>query len=308
MADNKSGKRDRKYRYLDYASLLPKAHAADVPTSSYSEYRFSCGTAPFKCTQSYFKRLVVLLFYLLCFYLVLLGILTGLLIIVLQLIISDDKPFLTGKQSQLVLTPGLSHRPNIDFLSSVIVYESANPQTYMPYVQNIRTFIYLYEEVNIRSQDGFANCENGIKSPNEPDLVCKFYPIVLESCVKENNYGYDRSEPCIILKINKIYGWLPDIQNKTLSNSPLVRCFGRYAADFEAFGNLHYYPNITVDGVVYGIFDSVYFPYIIQYAYRSPLVAVQIKNARRNSLFFVSCRLFNLITPTEPLNFEFLID
>ncbi|VDD83830.1 unnamed protein product [Mesocestoides corti] len=221
----------------------------------------------------------------------------------------------------------MSHRPNIDFLSSVIVYESANPQTYMPYVQNIRTFIYLYEEVNIRSQDGFANCENGIKSPNEPDLVCKFYPIVLESCVKENNYGYDRSEPCIILKINKIYGWLPDIQNKTLSNSPLVRCFGRYAADFEAFGNLHYYPNITVDGLSMhsnliniktllllsvlcfsGIFDSVYFPYIIQYAYRSPLVAVQIKNARRNSLFFVSCRLFNLITPTEPLNFEFLID
>lgn len=74
----------------------------------------------------------------------------------------------------------------------------------MPYVQNLRTFFNLYEEVNIRPQDGFATCENGIKTPDNPLLVCKFYPIVLETCVKENNYGYDRSEPCVILKINKV--------------------------------------------------------------------------------------------------------
>uniref|UniRef100_A0A0R3W550 Sodium/potassium-transporting ATPase subunit beta n=1 Tax=Taenia asiatica TaxID=60517 RepID=A0A0R3W550_TAEAS len=249
-----------------------------------------------------------LVIYFMCFYAVLFGILTGLLIIVLQLIISEDKPYLTGQQSPLNLAPGLSHRPNIDFMTSLIAYESSNPQSYMPYVQNLRTFFYLYEEVNIKPQDGFATCENGVKTPDIPELVCKFYPIVLESCVKENNYGYDRSEPCVVIKINKVYGWLPDIQNMSMSKSPLLRCFGRYQSDFEAFGSLHYYPNVTIDGIVYGIFDSVYFPYIIQYAYRSPVVAVQVKNVQRNSLFFLSCRLFNLNVPTEPLNFELLID
>lgn len=98
----------------------------------------------------------------------------------------------------------MSRRPNIDFMTSLIAYESSNPQSYMPYVQNLRTFFSLYEEVNIKPQDGFATCENGVKTPDNPELVCKFYPIVLESCVKENNYGYDRSEPCVVIKINKV--------------------------------------------------------------------------------------------------------
>ncbi|EUB62877.1 Sodium/potassium-transporting ATPase subunit beta-1 [Echinococcus granulosus] len=250
----------------------------------------------------------LLIIYFLCIYAILFGIMTGLLIIVLQLFISEDKPYLTGLQSPLNLAPGLSHRPNINFMTSLIAYESSNPQSYMPYVQNLRTFFSLYEEVNIKPQDGFATCENGVKTPNIPRLVCKFYPILLESCVKENNFGYDRSEPCVVIKINKVYGWLPDIQNTSMSQSPLLRCFGRYESNFEVFGSLHYYPNVTIDGIVYGIFDSVYFPYIIQYAYRSPVVAVQVKNVQRNGLFFLTCRLFNLNTPTEPLNFEFLID
>ncbi|KAM3172921.1 hypothetical protein ACTXT7_013561 [Hymenolepis weldensis] len=236
---------------------------------------------------------------------------TGLLIIVLQLIISEDQPYLTGQQNLLNLAPG-NHRPNINFLTSLIAYESSNPQSYMPYVQNLRTFFALYEEVNIRPQDGFSTCENGIKTPDSPLFVCKFYPIVLESCVKENNFGYDRSEPCIILKINKIYGWLPDIENTTMSKNALVRCYGRYDSEFEDVGTLHYYPNVTIDGVVYflfiGYFDNLYFPYIIQYAYRPPVVAVQIKQVKRNSLFFLSCRLHNLKTATAPLNFEIIID
>ncbi|KAL5968218.1 Protein ATP1B4 [Taenia solium] len=248
---------------------------------------------------------VLLVIYFMCIYAVLFGILTGLLIIVLQLIISEDKPYLTGQQSPLNLAPGLSHRPNIDFMTSLIAYESSNPQSYMPYVQNLRTFFYLYEEVNIKPQDGFATCENGVKTPDIPELVCKFYPIVLESCVKENNYGYDRSEPCVVIKINKVSLTLCRSYDNLISNLKFLRY---YQSDFEAFGSLHYYPNVTIDGIVYGIFDSIYFPYIIQYAYRSPVVAVQVKNVQRNSLFFLSCRLFNLNEPTEPLNFELLID
>lgn len=47
------------------------------------------------------------IFYLLCLYTLLFGVLTGLLIFVLQLIISEDKPHLTGHQSLLNLSPGM---------------------------------------------------------------------------------------------------------------------------------------------------------------------------------------------------------
>ncbi|VDP59856.1 unnamed protein product [Schistosoma curassoni] len=120
----------------------------------------------------------------------------------------------------------LGMRPRNDFKTTLIAYASSDPQTYMPFVQDIRTFLYFYEEVNIQPQDGFATCDK-IKSPDDVDLVCKFYPHDMGVCVKENNFGYDRSQPCVIMKINKVYGWLPDIVNKTLSNNPLVRCHGQ---------------------------------------------------------------------------------
>ncbi|BHF68647.1 Nkb-3p [Sparganum proliferum] len=221
---------------------------------------------------------------------------------------NEDRPYLTGGQSLLNLSPGLSYRPNINFLTSLIAYRAADPQSFMPYVQNIRTFMYLYEEVNIRPQDSFASCEENMKTPDVPGLVCKFFPMVLGPCVKENNYGYDRSEPCIILKINKVYGWVPDIVNKTMGQDPLLTCRGRNSMDKEGFGIIRYFPNVTIDGKVYGHFSNLYYPYIIQFAYRSPLVAVQFVNITRHSLFMISCYLLNVRQTAGPVTFEILVD
>lgn len=30
---------------------------------------------------------------------------------------------------------------------------------------------------------------------------------------KGNTYGYEKGEPCVLLKINKVYGWLPPIND-----------------------------------------------------------------------------------------------
>ncbi|KAA3673292.1 sodium/potassium-transporting ATPase subunit beta [Paragonimus westermani] len=246
--------------------------------------------------------------YLFVMYIILLIIMTGLLIIILQLIVSNDVPYVTGMDSPLELSPGLGIRPRIDFRSALIAYAASDPQTYMPYVQNIRTFVYFYEEVNIKPQDGFATCENNIKSPDDLDLVCKFYPLDLGVCVKENNYGYDRSQPCVILKINNVYGWLPDIKNSSMTSNPLVRCHGQNPQDLENFGTVRYFPNVTIDGVTYGYFSNLYFPYLVQVAYRSPLVAVQFENPKRHVLLMVRCELYNLQRPGAPVDFELLVD
>ncbi|CAL8077432.1 unnamed protein product [Calicophoron daubneyi] len=240
-------------------------------------------------------------------YVVCLALMTGLLIIITQLIISNDMPYVTGLDSPLDLSPGLGLRPLIDFRTALIAYAASDPQTYMPYVQNIRSFVYFYEEVNIMPQDGFATCEN-VKSPDDVNLVCKFYPQQLGLCVKENNYGYDRSQPCVILKINKVYGWLPDILNATLSPNPLVRCRGKSTEDLEYLGTIRYYPNITVNGETYGYFSNLYYPYLVQVAYRSPLVGVQFASPQRHMLLMVRCELFNLVNPGGAIEFELLVD
>ncbi|KAH8869295.1 Sodium/potassium-transporting ATPase subunit beta-1 [Schistosoma japonicum] len=226
-------------------------------------------------------------------YICLLTIMTGLLIIITQLIISNDQPYITGLDSPLALSPGLGMRPRNNFMTTLIAYSASDPQTYMPYVQDIRTFLYFYEEVNIQPQDGFATCDK-VKSPDDVDLVCKFYPHDMGVCVKENNFGYDRSQPCVIMKINKVYGWLPDIVNKTLSNNPLLRCRGQ---DKLNWWKLHS-----------GFFSHLYFPYLMQVAYRSPLVAVQFSSPKRHVLLMVRCELFNVRNPGDPMDFEILVD
>ncbi|CAH8588314.1 unnamed protein product [Dicrocoelium dendriticum] len=218
------------------------------------------------------------------FLLILLIITTGMLIIILQLIVSNDEPYLTGSHSPLQLSPGLGMRPRIDFRTALIAYAASDPQTYMPYVQNIRTFVYMYEEVNIKPQEGFATCEKSLKSPDNPDLVCKYYPQEMGDCVKENNYGYDRSQPCVILKIN--------------NNSQ----------DLENFGTVRYFPNVTIGDVTYGYFSNLYYPYLVQVAYRSPLVAVQFESPKRHVLLMVRCQLLNIRNPGEPAQFELLVD
>ena len=34
--------------------------------------------------------------------------------------------------------------------------------------------------------------------------------LITGDCTKENNYGFEKGKPCILVKLNKIYGWKPE--------------------------------------------------------------------------------------------------
>lgn len=53
--------------------------------------------------------------------------------------------------------------------------------------------------------------------PPPPGKVCDVNIKDFKRCTQENNYSYHKSSPCIFLKLNKIYGWIPDYYNDTRS-------------------------------------------------------------------------------------------
>lgn len=55
------------------------------------------------------------------------------------------------------------------------------------------------------------NCK--YNSPPPPGLVCDVNIKDFGKCSQENNYSYHKSSPCIFLKLNKIYGWMPHFYN-----------------------------------------------------------------------------------------------
>lgn len=63
-----------------------------------------------------------------------------------------------------------------------------------------------------RGQNIF-NCKYA--SPPPPGKVCDVNIKDFDKCTQENNYSYHKNSPCIFLKLNKIYGWIPSYYNDT---------------------------------------------------------------------------------------------
>lgn len=62
------------------------------------------------------------------------------------------------------------------------------------------------------SGEYFTSC-NFDKPPAE-GKVCSFdIKLLGTQCTKEELFGYERGRPCIVLKLNRIFGWVPEPYN-----------------------------------------------------------------------------------------------
>ena len=57
------------------------------------------------------------------------------------------------------------------------------------------------------------NCD--YNQPPPKGQVCDVDIKNWSPCTKENNYSYHKSSPCVFLKLNKIYGWIPEFYNES---------------------------------------------------------------------------------------------
>lgn len=249
-----------------------------------------------------------ILFYLV-YYTCLAGFFVGMLWLFLYITIPEDRPARTGKQSVINFRPGLGFRPLVDVQKSLIHFATNDPQQYLIYTQNIDAFLDIYNDVNAKPDGQFATCQENSTKQNDIEKVCKFPLSKLGPCNRSNTYGYPYGAPCVILKLNKVYGWLPDITDPSTSNHALVKCAGQNNGDKDNAGEIGYYPSVQIDGESYGVFDSVYFPFIGQPGYLGPLVAVQFKSPKKYVIILIKCELLNLQNSyVGELNFELLID
>lgn len=129
--------------------------------------------------------------------------------------------------------------------------------------------------------------------------MCNLDISKFKACTHEHGYGYNNSAPCIFLKLNRIFGWVPDYYNdpedlptempaslkdyiKGLNaserNQVWISCQGEDGSDKELLSEADYFPTRG--------FPSYYYPYTNLKGYVSPLVAV--KFLRPKSEFFLN--------------------
>lgn len=229
----------------------------------------------------------ILLFYII-FYAALTGFFAAMLAVFYQTL-EVDKPKWILNDGMIGSNPGLGFRPmppeaNVE--STLVWYEASKPDNYKYWVEETERFMQSYEDISKKNQ---VNCSFDALPPEGKVCgtdVSSFYP-----CTKENQFGYPVGRPCIFLKLNKIFNWMPEIYNdsKTLpDHMPVelknhirekqalrpnetgvvwVSCEGENPADVENIKARAYYPRMG--------FPHYYFPFKNFEGYVPPIVAVQ---------------------------------
>ncbi|KAL1513409.1 hypothetical protein ABEB36_002828 [Hypothenemus hampei] len=272
----------------------------------------------------------ILLFYLI-FYVVLVGFFAAMLVVFFQTL--DYKmPKYQLEKSLIGGNPGLGFRPmpsdsNVE--STLIWYKHSDKGNVQYWQKELNRFLKAYNRSNNVHADKLEECRQF--QPPQPGKVCNVkIDHSWQPCIKEAGYNYESKEggPCIFLKLNRIYNWIPEYFNTTTMNSvdmsPSLRteiktaqangqhqivwvtCEGENVADVEHVGPIRYIPQKG--------FPSQYFPYVNQDGYLSPLVAVHFEKPKRGVLINIECKawarniIHNRAERRGSVHFELMID
>jgi sodium/potassium-transporting ATPase subunit beta len=200
------------------------------------------------------------------------------------------------------VNPGLGFRPQYNPENNLIMVNTSNVgQWKEELVKSIDVFLDKYEEDKEKEI---------IINPLKPDAKVSFaYSDIINNtpCSRANEFGYKASTPCVIVKINRIFGWKPKAfdeipkelnvtitqEMKDAANATkflYIKCEGEHPFDKDNTGKIDYYsqfPSKEIGGV-----PVTYFPYKNQKDYLSPLVFVHFKEITKNALVNIKCRLW----------------
>lgn len=220
--------------------------------------------------------------------------------------LDDKKPTWLGAHGLIGDNPGLGFRPISSKVEegSLIWYDSKNQTSIKKWKDLNDEFMKPYMESSAGKNNIIA-C-NFEKRP-DPNQACAVDTNDFGPCSPEFDYGLNTSSPCVFLKLNRIFGWVPEYYDnpaelpedmptelkehiKALAGNQTERlkqvwvtCKGENPADRENINpNFGYYP--------YHGFPSYYYPYLNADGYLSPLVAVRIMNPTPNVLVNIECR------------------
>ncbi|KAI5742566.1 sodium/potassium-transporting ATPase subunit beta-2-like isoform X2 [Diaphorina citri] len=235
-------------------------------------------------------------------------------------------------ESLIGTNPGIGFRPipvESDVGSSLIWYKASDRSNYQYWIDSLIKFLDVYKRPGLTPGRGqnIYNCD--YDRPPGRGQVCDVDVKLFDPCTEENHFNYHKSGPCLFLKLNKVYGWIPEYYNDTQNlprgmpgqlrnyienvartnpkqlNTVWVSCEGENPADIENLGDIKYYPKQG--------FAGYFFPYENSEGYLSPLVAINIPRPRTGILINIKCKAWaknikHLRDGSGSVHFEIMVD
>jgi len=271
------------------------------------------------------------------FYIIYYTFLTGFFIAMLLIFYQtlDDKvPKWQNSNGIIGNNPGVGYRPkpSMDHVESTLIhFRHGSLGNWKHWEGRLNEFLEAYKEVGKKPKPNANHVECSFESPPGEDQYCqvKSNELITGPCTDEQHFGYDTGKPCIIIKLNKIYGWEPETYNHTklpadmpddiknwvaTSEIPAkdkdgmvwFSCEGENPADIENIGDIDWYPKPGV--------PQYFFPYKNQDGYLSPAVFAHFKNPKHGVLISITCKAWakNIVHDMQErigtAHFELMID
>lgn len=242
------------------------------------------------------------------------------------------------ENGKAIVNPAVGFRPQPDPETSLIYYSKSTPS--MPdastdFLRLNRSLELFFDKYYSVSDPLFEieNCDttplDEVRQALKSNKHCPFHYEHLIAQVNETGnimsddpFGYKTIGPTVVLKVNRIYGWLPvaydinedkglpeflrEIRDKNqdkkeeleelVKNHIIVKCDGEFAADIDKFRNYKpKYYSVTNNSFSdeFGVFPFYYYPYLNQKNYESPLAFIQFNTASSyNVLTNVICKAY----------------
>jgi len=226
--------------------------------------------------------------------------------------VDDNRPKLQGDSSLLKANPGLGYKPMPDIETTLVHVIDGNAQEFN---DSIFSVLKKYDD---KFQKDLVECPEKYKTRPDEEKACKFnISSFTTECGDQYGYKGNNPQPCVLLKLNKIYGWVPKpykAKPKALEiagnvgyqqDRIWIHCLGENGADKDNIGEVAYYPQQG--------FPLSYYPYKKQTNYMAPLVMVKFKNPTKGIGLMIECTAFaeNIeVDSTEKLGsvkFELLV-
>jgi len=208
--------------------------------------------------------------------------------------LSDTEPTLTGMYSLIKLNPGMGFRPRRSYESTLIMFKANVDKEKGDYDKLIN------ETMKFLRKDGYINEKN---EPVESDGNTTFAldKETLHHCPL-NDFGYENGQPCILLKLNRVFGWSPALVDANEDNTTAwyrdatkalglrgpnsdyigVSCEGENDGDVDNMGPVEFFPKLG--------FHRHHYPYENQKPYRAPIVFAKFQNPTRGVVMQIWCK------------------
>jgi len=261
----------------------------------------------------------------------------------------DTEPRWKQSDGLIGSNPGVGFRPmpSQEYVESTLIWiNSKDEYIESPWAKLIDEYLKPYREA---SRENSTDCKFYSSNHATKDKFCYVDVDKIEGCSKlGDNFGYthNASKPCVLIKLNKIYGWTPEpyktledlevakernmpndlMENiKNLINTPntntnhsqlntvWVSCDGENPGDRENIGPLSFFAP-GFGGENFAGIPGFYFPYMNQEGYQPPFVFVRFENPQPHVLIQVECKAWAMNIKADrqqrqgSVHFEIILD